>query len=113
MQNETTRQTYNPTTFKLLHIYHHDNKYLLTWVSSDRGTQPRHGIYYHTRKQREMHEKYWIPCKTELEQAAVVPRSIVSKSVEGRSVGMLRISDRSNEAIVMNFSSDGNSITCT
>ena len=63
---------------KLVHIAMDrldDNKYLLNQVGNDRGTQYRHGIYYHTSEQREIARKiletFGEGCKTELEQATV------------------------------------------
>ena len=63
---------------KLVHIAMDrldDNKYLLNQVGNDRGTQYRHGIYYHTSEQREVAQKildtFGDHCKTELEQATV------------------------------------------
>jgi len=50
-----------------------DNKYLLNQVGNDRGTQYRHGIYYHSKEQREAAQKildtFGEHCKTELEPA--------------------------------------------
>ena len=63
---------------KLVHIAMDrldDNKYLENQVGNDRGTQYRHGIYYHTSEQREIAQKilntFGEHCKTELEQATV------------------------------------------
>lgn len=52
-----------------------ENKYLLNQVGNDRGTQYRHGIYYHTSEQREVAREilntFGEHCQTELEQATV------------------------------------------
>ena len=63
---------------KLVHIAMDrldDNKYLLNQVGNDRGTQYRHGIYYHTNEQRDTAQKildtFGDHCKTELEQATI------------------------------------------
>ena len=52
-----------------------ENKYLLNQVGNDRGTQYRHGIYYHTEDQRkvgrEVLNSFGDNCRTELERAGV------------------------------------------
>ena len=60
---------------KLVHIAMDrldDSKYMLNQVGNDRGTQYRHGIYYHTSEQREIAREilntFGEHCVTELEQ---------------------------------------------
>ena len=57
-----------------------ESKYLLNQVGNDRGTQYRHGIYYHSDSQREVAEKVLseiapkangTPCQTELKEATI------------------------------------------
>lgn len=51
-----------------------DNKFLLNQVGNDRGTQYRHGVYYHDNVQKEIAEEivrsYGPDCKTEVLPAA-------------------------------------------
>jgi len=51
-----------------------ENKYLLNQVGNDKGTQYRHGVYYHTPEQREIAERivssYGEDCVTEVKPAA-------------------------------------------
>lgn len=78
---EAIQIVYDPAAVsyeKLVHVAMDrldDNKYLLNQVGNDRGTQYRHGIYYHTNEQREIAQKildtFGDGCKTELEQATV------------------------------------------
>lgn len=52
-----------------------DNKYLLNQVGNDRGTQYRHGIYYHDDIQKEIAEEvvnsFGSDVKTEVKQATI------------------------------------------
>lgn len=76
---EAVAVTYDPEAVSLEKLIHSamdrlgENKYLLNQVGNDKGTQYRHGVYYHTAAQREVMEKvmaqYGEDCVTECKPA--------------------------------------------